>query len=728
MNDEIATIDAGITHADGPDKAREYADVAAWQKRIMDTRKWDEEARKQYAKDRRYARGDSVFLVDDNIVGTNIDILESFLYARDPDVDVLPAKSCRPPSIETVRDAAEETVQRSPGVAQIGAQVAAQAIVMGLPQQQAIIAGQMAENAKREEMIRAEFDRLQERYARRMRDTKQYSETVEIVISHLWRNANLKARGRRFVRSGLTIGLGILKASWQERTAPSPETVAAINDLQDNIKRAAAQRAALDDASGTALDAQTAEYQRQLKALKGQAEQVVARGYVIDQVAGEDFQVAPGYQVASHLDAPWNAHRIAMLKSDVMATFGLTADQIKGATIYMARKPVMKQLRSANEREIEDAASAADADAFVAAGSSGSGSDCGEAGEWVMVWEVWDRQSNHVLTLIEGMKCWAKPAWEPTATERFYPFFLFTTAEVDGQRHPQSLVSRASKLVDAYNRIASQEEVHRKRINPKMLFLKGQIGGDAATKIVESETGEWVGVETTQPNASLASLFIPCPYPGLDPALYDRTRLMNAIERIFGVQEALSGSVTVAKTAREAEIQQGGFQARTGGRRDYLEMVLQELAQYTAEIARAHMDADDVRAIAGPDALWPEYVGAADLNTMVQIEIRAGSSGKPNTTAEREAWAQQLPLLQNAIVQIGQLRNSLPTDVADCLEKLLQITADRSGDRLDMDQLVPKIGPPPAPMPVGPDGAPLTEPGNGDAATAIPNVPAALAA
>ena len=36
--------------------------------------------------------------------------------------------------------------------------------------------------------------------------------------------------------------------------------------------------------------------------------------------------------------------------------------------------------------------------------------------------------------------------------------------------------------------------------------------------------------------------------------------------------------------------------------------------------------------------MWPEYQGPNDLNSMVVVDIRAGSSGKPNTTAERQAW------------------------------------------------------------------------------------------
>jgi hypothetical protein len=215
-----------------------------------------------------------------------------------------------------------------------------------------------------------------------------------------------------------------------------------------------------------------------------------------------------------------------------------------------------------------------------------------------------------------------------------------------------------------------------------------------------------VGIQPTNPKGDLRGMVVPLTYAALDAALYDRSRIIMEFERIWGIQEAQAGSIQTEKTATEAEIQQSGFQARSGGRRDLLESALQDLAQYTAEVARAHLDAEDVRGMAGDDALWPAYTGPDDLATMVNVEIRAGSSGKPNTTAERNAWASQLPILQQGIVQIGQLRMSTPADIADCLEKLLRITADRSGDRLDVDGLIPKAGPAPVPGMVPPGADP----------------------
>jgi len=318
-NDLSASMDAGIAvgAANGdPELARQYqreeADVKRWMDELTWARKYDEPAREQYVKDRRYARGDSGFEVDANIVGTNIDILESFLYARDPDFDVTPGPAVKPPSPESLRDAVEDQMRADPAVVEAGRMAAAAAVLLGVPQPQALAMGQQAEEAKVEELIRKEVIRMRKAFQQRQREIKAFAETCEITGARMWDDAQLKRRGRPQVRSGLTIGVGVIKASWQERTAPSPETKTAINDAQANIERLRCLKAEL--ANGSLMDkvkgvwrswtgdddAKIAEYERQLQALRSQSEMIVERGYVVDNVNGEDFQVAPGYTIANH--------------------------------------------------------------------------------------------------------------------------------------------------------------------------------------------------------------------------------------------------------------------------------------------------------------------------------------------------------------------------------------------------------------------------------------------
>ena len=684
MNEEQQALDQGIAGAD-PGKAREHADVKAWFKKFDDARKFDEPARKQYAIDRRYARGDSGFAVDANKIGTNIDILESFLFAKNPDIDVMPAIAVEPPDQDSLMDAARAAVMNDPQMAQ-AAQIATQTGVADpatIQQMQ-----EMAIQQRADQML----VEMRQAYDKRNRDAKAYAETLEIVCSRLWRDANLKRRGRQLTRSALSVGIGWLKASWQERTAPSATTVQQINDLQREIARLKGLQASQEDSSGDDLEASLAEQQRLLDAIQSQSQPVIARGYCMDVVSPEDLQVAPGPAIADYLDADWIAHITMIPTQDAIGEHGLSKEEIGKADKFRPRKPVMiKAETAANDNTI----SADDASQYVS-GNSAGGSE-GDA-EFVMRVEFWDATSGTVLTGIKGVCRWVKPAWQPKATERFYPFFGFPLSEVDGQRHPQSLVSRSAKLADEYNRIGTAEREHRKRCMPQIVFDKGAVSPTDATAMSGGVSGEMVGVDLNAQNKMLSEVMWQKPYPPMDQALYDRTRINYEIDAIWGVQEALSGSIQTEKTATEAEIQQTGFNARNGGRRDILETMLGELAQYTAEVARANVTLEDAQAIAGPDAFWPQYEGAEDLRSFLNVDIRAGTSGKPNTSAERASWAALYPTLSATVERVAMLRMSSSLDVADSIIELARLTAERSGDdRIDINQLMPKPGPMPAP-------------------------------
>lgn len=710
MNDEQQALDDGIDNAD-PDSARERADVKRWFKRFDEARKFDEPARKQYAIDRRYARGDSGFEVDANVIGTNIDILEAFLFAKNPDIDVVPAVAVEPPDQDAMLDAATAAVQNDPQMAQ-AAQIAVQTGVADVQTVQAM--QQMAVEQRAAQMM----EEMRKRYDKRMRDAKSYAETLEIITSRLWRDANLKRRGRQWVRSALTVGIGWIKASWQERTAPSPTTVQQVNDLQREIARLKALKQEEGESHGEDLDALLAEHERLLATIQSQTQPVIARGFVADVVAPEDLQVAPGVGIADYLDADWIAHITMIPVDDAVGEHGLTKDEIGKADKFKPRKPEMgKSVTPA----VDNTISADDASQFVSGSSGGEG----EA-EYVMRVEFWDAVSGTVLTGIKGVCRWVKPAWQPPATERFYPFFGFPLSEVDGQRHPQSLTSRTAKLADEYNRIGTAEREHRKRCLPQIVFDEGAVGPEQAKKLTGGVAGEWIGVDLNSGQKPLTDVMKEKPYPKIDPMLYDRSRIINEMERIWGVQEALSGSVDVEKTATEAEIQQQGFNARTGGRRDIMETALGELAQYTAEVARANVTLEDAQAIAGPDAFWPQYAGADDLRSFISVDIRAGSSGKPNTSAERAAWAAIYPTLAQTVTQVAQLRMSSPLDLADSLVALADLTAQRSGDdRLDVNQLMPKPGPTPGMgMPAADTGGGGDGPEQGQPGQPVGNDPA----
>jgi len=759
---ELGPISLGMasaeaaSHAAAHAKATEEADVKAWLCRIEEARKFDEGARKQYAIDRKHAkRRRGGFEVDVPIAGTYVDILKSFLYARDPDLDVMPAESTQPPpedelmrmakqavssdpsaklqAQQAAEDAFNSSAQKKSVIVQAVAPAATKALTEGgglpssLPQLPDIDPDRDAEAASRstmEKLIRDKVKELSAPYQQRRDDAKQFGSTLEIVVSRLWKKARLKDQAKPQVASALTVGIGWLKASWQERTGEDPLIRSQINDLQDNLKRLAATQAELAEGAPNP-DELKADIERQIQGLQAKVEVVVARGMAIDFVQAEDIQVAPSCGVlTSYRDAPWIAHRTFMGKEAAKASFPYIAEKLKSATSYGQVKPA-DPTSDTNTTGLNPNVSATEADSYR---QGGEGAAKVSEANVVCVWEVWDKDSNTVLTLVEGVPCYARPPYTPDpGTSRFYPFFQYVIGEVDGERHPESLICRSAPLLDEYDRVRTGYAEHRRRIRPKTAFDASGLSPDEAAKIEGAGTQEMVGLKPMVPGTPVGQLLQPIAYAPIDPALYDTGVIRAELEMIWGIQEALSSSIRTAKTATEAEIQQTGTTARTGYMRDGLDMQFGELAEYTAEIAIQKLSREDVIALAGPWAFWPEGMTIDDIASLVTVDIKAGSSGKPDTTRQRQAWATAMPMLQNAIMQVGQLRGSSPADIADCIEELVAETLARTGDRIDAARFLPPAPdadatpppqqPPAAPMAGPPAPAPMSPPPTDNAPT-----------
>lgn len=723
MTDDTTLFASGAAQAtpEGPSDD-ERADVKAWFKRINDARKFDENARKRYAIDRRYARGDSgQFEVGLPIAGSYVDILKSFLYATDPDLDCQPSDATQPPPMADILKMAREQVQSDPQAQmqaeQAGQQAAQKAqgaaiqSVVGqvlphvlpaltgqpappstsptqgaqppMPPPDPDAVGKKAASDMIDQLVKQRAAEIMEPYQQRASEAKQLGQTLEFVVAHLWKQARLKAAAEPMVGSGHTVGIGWLKSCWIERTQQDPTIRAQMNDLQDNLARLAATREELAEGDCADPAALRAELEQQLAGLQAKVEVVVARGMAVDFVSAEDIQVSTDVPTLyQYRDASWIAHRTFMTVDDAKAAFPALDERIKNASIYTQKKPP----DPTQPREVGALAEvdARDADTF----RSGS---IGEGTGNVCIWEIWNKAANTVLTLVEGLDGYARPPFTPNpGTKRFYPFFAYAPLQVDGERHPQSMIQRTQPLLDDMNRIYSNRAEHRRRCIPKTAFDATQYEPAEIKRLESGGIGEMVGIKPQVPGTPVAQCVQPIAYPAIDAALYDDAPTRAMLEMAWGIQEALSSAIRTAKTATEAEIQQTGTQARTGYMRDCLDGMMGDLAEYTAEVALQKMSYDDVKTIAGVFAFWPSGITIEDLSTLVLVNIKAGSSGKPDTTAQRQVWAQVMPTIQNAIVQVGQLRGSSPDDVADCIAELLAETLQRTGDNLDVERFLPK--------------------------------------
>lgn len=551
-------------------------------------------------------------------------------------------------------------------------------------------------------------------------DIELYGKTMEIIVSHLLRSARLKRKAARLVRSALSVGVGWLKATWQERWDTDPHIKDQLSDSQQNLAQIGALIKQIQSGEVKDLAAATARLTELQMGMATRTERLIATGMALDVINPEDMVFSLDCDSVMDADSSsWMGNRYFLHVDIALADFPeLTEEQINAATAYAPRKPRKRKDQDTNG-EVANV-SEDDADAYI----KGVGEDIGK-NKFLCCWEIWDGEANTFFTLIEGIgdRFAQRPAPPPTPTERFYPYFGLSFTEVDGERHPQSLVQRSSKLQDEVERSMTALITHRRRAIPKMGFDATKVSKATVKMLEGGVTQEFVAIKfvggVDPERSDLDKVLFPIAYNPVDMALYGTEPFVRAMETVWGIQEALTSTVQVAKTATEADIQQAGTQAKTGFKRDQLEDVLSDLGAYTAQIASYKLDQAKVRSIAGVEAFWIQTQSPEELDQMLSIEVRAGSSGKPDSAARREAWGATMPQIEKMIQAIAQLRGSSPLDVANCLEELLLETADRMGDRLDAKRFIPQeaevvqIGPDGRPMAPGGPGAPQPEGGPG---------------
>lgn len=519
---------------------------------------------------------------------------------------------------------------------------------------------------------------------------KLFCTTLEKVTNVSLEKADLKGRAKASVRSALTSSFGIVKVMYQRDIRQDPIIQGRINDTQDNIQEVERLLADIEDPEQrNDLEAKQAELAQLMASLTEQVEVTAAEGLVIDRVLTDNLLIDPSVcEFWDYRDSDWLCQIIPMKKSHAEATYKVKLDKAK---------------------TYQDSQSSGHKDGRFASAAGNLEED-----RQIAILEIWDKNTQRVYTLAEGCDYWLRePYSPPKAGERWYPFFLLPFQLVDGQFVAPSMVDLTEKLQEEHNDARDGYNKHRELCKPGWIA-----GGDISEKSIkryqDSEIGEITIIDTE--GKPLAQVIQPRQHPQIDPAVYDTSAVRYDWELVTGVQDSQRGSIVKAKTATEASIMQQGLSARVGEFRDQVEDWLQEISQFAAQVLLLEMTPAQVERIMGPSEVqqknvngmtievpvksydWPQ-LSREQVFDMVEMKIRAGTTGSPDKMEQQENWSKVLPVIQNLIMQIMQVQAS--GQDAEPLINLLRETLKRFDERLDVEQFIPKMAPAPA-MPAAP--------------------------
>lgn len=516
-------------------------------------------------------------------------------------------------------------------------------------------------------------------------DIKLFCSTLEKVTNRALEHAQLKNRAKSTVRAALTCSFGILKVMYQRdinsdafiqsRINDQQENQLAINDLQNDLQ---------DASQRNHHEEKLSELGEQLLGEREQSEVWAAEGLVIDRVLTENLLIDPSIcEFWDYTDADWMCQVIPMKRSQAEALY---KKNLFNAKIYQPGQgePSYKRAKRLASMQLD----------------AGPVSD----DQQIAVLEIWDRTTQRVYTMVEGATEWLRePYSPPRAGERWYPFFLLPYQVVDGQFVGPSLVDLTERLQDEHNEARDRFNQHRDLCIPGWV-ASADINEKTIKKHSDSRFGEITIVDTE--GKPLNQVIIPRGHPKIDPIVYDTSAVRYDWEQVTGLQDAARSTVVRPKTATEANILQRALSGRVFEFKDQIEDWLQEIAQYSAQVLLQELTKEQVERFVGAPITkttmidgqaistkertydWPELTKERIFD-MVDLRIRAGTTGSPDGIEEKEGWLKVLPMITSLSIQMQNLQ-ARGMDY-EHIRSLLHETLLRYDDRIDSNLFIPKI-------------------------------------
>ncbi|MEI7837902.1 MAG: hypothetical protein WCK05_15985, partial [Planctomycetota bacterium] len=184
---------------------------------------------------------------------------------------------------------------------------------------------------------------------------------------------------------------------------------------------------------------------------------------------------------------------------------------------------------------------------------------------------------------------------------------------------------------------------HRRANRPKYLTSAGVLDTDDVGKLQSHPANAILELNGLAPGQKAEELVQPMKMFPIDPNVYDVGPMFQDLEKVVGAQEANLGG-TSKSTATESTIAESSRMSALSSAVDELDDMLSEMAAAASQVLLTELDGATARKIAGHGAVWPT-LSKQDVADELYLEVKAGSSGRPNKVMNLQNWEKVMPLL-----------------------------------------------------------------------------------
>lgn len=464
---------------------------------------------------------------------------------------------------------------------------------------------------------------------------EKIGKTTELLFSYFMdqqQPLDFKRGMKSTVHRTLTNGVGYVELGFQREMGPRPGLTEQLADARarlDHMRRLAEEMAEGDMDSDAP---ERAELEMSLNALMTEPEIVLREGLIVDYPAST--KVIPDKR-CKNLDGFIGARHITLeyiyTPDEVREIFDVDLKAgYTGYTGYMAN--------TGSSLEYADDDIGNDNYEWSAPGDKKNGMVC--------VWKQYDKTTGLVYYMADGYPDFLRPPAPPDVfVETFWPVFALTFNAVESEEElfPPSDVSLMLDMQLEHNRSRQGMREHRDAARPRWVYANGSFGSEDDVDVVKNmRPFEAAGINM-DPGGNIGNILQTVPVPGVDPNLYETSQVFGDTQIVVGAQEAQFGGVSKS-TATEAAIASNSTTSADGSAIDDLDSFLTQIARSSGQILQREMSEEQVKQIVGPGAVWPEAT-LAEIAGEIQLEVAAGSSGKPNQSVEVSNMERLLPLL-----------------------------------------------------------------------------------
>lgn len=527
------------------------------------------------------------------------------------------------------------------------AEMAAQGI-QPPPQQMSALAEQVAQASQ----LLQDYQQGMQR--RQMVD--RMAETLEILWEHQLdeQDPAFKTSMKSLVLRALTCGVGFLKLGFHRLHEYKPEDAERVTDVSEQI---AALESRLTDAEAGTLredEERLAELRDLQKQVTNEAETFVKEGLDIDFPRSTAIIVDPACrQLKGFIGARWIAHEFYLTDDQIHESYGIRVADMQGAVRYDSQGK-----RLTPHQSFQD-----------------NGDDSPDQGERYLVFEIYDKHTRQVMTVCEGYDSFLKePAPPAVKLERFWPVFTltFNDVECEDELYPPSDVRLMSPMQTERNLTRQRLREHRDAARPGHVTSKGRMDEEDKARLQCRGAHDVVELNNLADTDDISRIFQTVPVNPIDPNLYETASLQEDIYQTVGTQEAVLGGASGA-TATETSIAESSRLSTLGEAVDELDDFLSAMAKAGSHLMLSEFTPQFVEQVVGRGAIWPD-VTAPEIAKDLWLEVRAGSSGRPNKAMEIQNMERVAPFLM-------QLPGLKP-------ERLAKEFLDRLDDRLPIEEFL----------------------------------------